>query len=74
MLALPDLIGKGNLCPTREEKTTMSTKITMVFVVAVIISASPALAAGNGNRDNEYKSAQYCVPQDDIPGAPSVYC
>jgi len=52
----------------------MSTKITMVFVVAVIALASPALAAGNGNRDNEYKSAQYCVPQDDIPGAPSVYC
>ena len=30
----------------------MSTKITMVFVVAVIALASPALAAGNGNRDN----------------------
>ncbi len=53
---------------------TMSTKITMVFVVAVIVLASPALAAGNGNRDNEYKSAQYCVPQDDIPGAQSIFC
>lgn len=52
----------------------MWTKITMALVVAVIASASPALAAGNGNRDNEYKSAQYCVPQGDVPGAPSVYC
>ncbi len=52
----------------------MSTTITMVFVVAVIALACPALAAGNGNRDNEYKTAQYCVPQDDIPGAQSVYC
>ena len=52
----------------------MSTKITMVLIVAVIALASPALATGNGNRDNEYKSAQYCVPQDDIPGAQSVYC
>ena len=52
----------------------MSSNIALVFVVAVIVFASPALAAGNGNRDNEYKSAQYCVPQDDIPGAQSVYC
>ncbi len=68
MLALPDLVSR------QQEKMTMSTTITMVFVVAVIALASPALAAGNGNRDNEYKSAQYCVPQDDIPGAQNVYC
>ncbi len=52
----------------------MSIKITRVIVVAVIALASSALAAGNGNRNNEYKSAQYCVPQDNIPGAQSVYC
>ena len=50
----------------------MSTKITMVFVVALIALGSPT--QGTGNRDNEYKSAQYCVPQDDIPGAQSIYC
>ena len=73
MLALPDLVRKGNLWPTKE-KMTMSSNIALVFVAAVIAFASPALAAGNGNRDNEYKSAQYCVPQDDVPGAQSVYC
>jgi hypothetical protein len=55
----------------------MSTGITMVFVAAVIAFASPALIASDGNRNNEhmFKSAQYCVPEYDIPGAQStVYC
>jgi hypothetical protein len=41
---------------------------------AIIAVECPALVAGSGNRDNEYKSSQYCVPQDDIPGAQRVYC
>jgi hypothetical protein len=56
---------------------TMSIKLTMAFVAAIIALASPALAAGNGNRDNEltYKLAQYCVPQhDELPGMTKVYC
>jgi hypothetical protein len=55
----------------------MSTKITMALVVAVIACASPALAGGNRNRDNEYtyKTAQYCLPQlDDLPDTTRVYC
>ncbi len=52
----------------------MATKITMIFAVAVIALASTAFGAGNGNRANAYKLAQYCVPQDDIPGAQSIYC
>ncbi len=55
----------------------MSTKITTAFVAAVIAFASPAATAGNGNRNNEhtFKSAQYCVPEYDIPGAQNtVYC
>jgi hypothetical protein len=56
---------------------TMWIKVTMAFVAAIIALASPALAAGNGNRDNEltYKLAQYCVPQhDELPGMTKVYC
>ena len=55
----------------------MSTKIRMAFVPIIIALAVPALAAGNGNRDNEstYKSAQYCIPQfDELPGTTRVYC
>ena len=55
----------------------MSTKVTMAFVAVVIALALPALAGGNGNRDNEYtyKSAQYCIPQlDELPGTTRVYC
>jgi hypothetical protein len=49
------------MCFQHEEKMTMSTKVTMAFVPIIIALAVPALAAGNGNRDNEstYKSAQY---------------
>ena len=55
----------------------MSTKITMAFVAAVITFASSALAAGTGDRDDQYtcKSAQYCIPQlDEPPGTTRVYC
>jgi hypothetical protein len=55
----------------------MSTKITTAFMAAVIAFASPAFPAGKGNRDNErtFKSAQYCVPEYDIPGAQNtIYC
>jgi len=60
-----------------EEKITMSTKIAMELVAVVMALAFPALAAGNGNRDNAYAytSAQYCVPQyDDLPDLTRVYC
>jgi hypothetical protein len=56
---------------------TMSTKLTTAFVAAVIAMTSPALPAGNGNRDNEhsYKSAQYCMPPpDEFPATTSIYC
>jgi hypothetical protein len=55
----------------------MSTKITTAFVAAVIAFASPAPTAGNGNRNDEhtFKSAQYCVPEHDIPVARNtIYC
>jgi hypothetical protein len=54
----------------------MSAKITMALVAVVIACVPPALAQGNGNRDNgRTKSAQYCIPQlDDNPDAPRVYC
>jgi hypothetical protein len=56
---------------------TMSTKITMALMAAVIASASPALAGSNGTRDTEYtyKTAQYCMPQlDELPGTTRLYC
>jgi len=53
----------------------MSTKITMAYVAAVIAFVPPALAAVNGNRENEYKSAQYCIPQVDFPDVQTtLYC
>jgi hypothetical protein len=55
----------------------MSTKITMALVVAVIACASPALAGGNRNRNDEYsyKTAQYCIPElDELPGTTRLYC
>jgi hypothetical protein len=55
----------------------MSTKITMALMAAVIASAPPALAGGNGNRDTEYtyKTGQYCIPQlDELPGTTRLYC
>jgi hypothetical protein len=56
---------------------TMSTKITMALVAAVIACASPALAGGNRNRNDEYsyKTAQYCIPElDELPGTTRLYC
>jgi len=55
----------------------MSIKITMALIAVVTALASPALAAGNGNRGHaySYKSAQYCMPQyDDLSDATRVYC
>jgi hypothetical protein len=55
----------------------MSTKITTAFVAALIALAPPAPTASNSNRNNEhaFKSAQYCIPEYDIPGAQNtVYC
>ena len=55
----------------------MSSKIMLALVSAIIAFTLPALAAGKGNRDNEYtyKLAQYCIPQlDDLPGTTRVFC
>jgi hypothetical protein len=50
-------------------------KITMVLVAAVVALASPAAVGGNGH-DNGTSSrlSQYCVPQDEFPGAETLYC
>jgi hypothetical protein len=74
--ALSDPVCDGDVLPTRGEMT-MSTKLAMAFAAVIVALALPALAAGNGNRDNEhtYKLAQYCIPQhDELPGATRVYC
>ncbi len=54
----------------------MSIRITTVLAAAVIALASPVLTPANGNRNNKSttKLAQFCIPQDDIPDAPPVYC
>jgi hypothetical protein len=54
----------------------MSTRMATALVAAVVALAPPALAAGSGNRNNETTSklSQFCIPQDDIPDAPTVYC
>jgi hypothetical protein len=56
---------------------TMSTKVTMALVATIVALALPTLAAGNGERDDEYtyKLAQYCIPQlDELPGTTRVFC
>jgi hypothetical protein len=56
---------------------TMSIKIVMALLTVVIACASPALAGGNRDRNNEYtyKTAQYCLPQlDESPGTTRLYC
>jgi hypothetical protein len=55
---------------------TKSTGVKMAYAAALIALTLSAAAAGPGNRDNEYtyKSAQYCIPQDDRPGETRVYC
>jgi hypothetical protein len=55
----------------------MSTRVSMAFAAAIITFALPASIAGSGNRNNEHtlKLAQYCVPENDIPGAQrTIYC
>jgi hypothetical protein len=54
---------------------TMSIKLTIARVA--IIVASTLLAPATRDRDNSYvyKSAQYCIPQDDdLSGTTRVYC
>ena len=41
------------MCFRHEEKITMSTKVTMPFVAAIIALAFPAFGVGNSNRENE---------------------
>jgi hypothetical protein len=50
----------------------MSMRITLAVLMAVLVSAAPA----THNRDNSFtpKLAQYCLPQDEIPGEQTVYC
>jgi hypothetical protein len=66
-----------------EEKATMSIKLTMAFVAIIVALALPAHVARDVNRDNlvnrgnlrAYKSAQYCMPQDDdLPAMTRIYC
>jgi hypothetical protein len=56
---------------------TMTTKITMALIAAFIMLAPPVLAAGHATGENAYtkKLAQYCNPQDELPGTEGVlYC
>jgi hypothetical protein len=52
----------------------MSIRIVTALADAIIALASPALTAGNGNNESTSKLSQFCIPQDDIPDAPTVYC
>jgi hypothetical protein len=50
----------------------MSMRITLALVMAVVVSAAPAAH----NRDDGFtsKPAQYCLPQDEVPGEQPIYC
>jgi len=50
----------------------MLTRITLAVVMIVAVST----ASATHNRDNgfTFKLAQYCWPQDEVPGEPGIYC
>ena len=54
----------------------MLTKISVAVAVAVIAFTSLASTVGPSNRNYErtFKSAQYCMPTYDSPGAARIYC
>jgi hypothetical protein len=50
-------------------------KITMLLVAALVALASPAAVGGNGRDDGtSSRLSQYCVPQDELSGAQTLYC
>ena len=51
----------------------MSIRITAALIAAVILIA-PRLAAGTNGGVGENMVAQYCMPEDDVPGAQTIYC
>jgi hypothetical protein len=58
----------------KEENQIMST-ITMALVAVAIGLASAGAAARNGSDNGStFRVSQYCVPQDDIAGAQTLYC
>jgi hypothetical protein len=55
----------------------MLSKITVALVAGVLAVTSTAVATGYGNGENVYTKqlAQYCIPQDETPGAEGAfYC
>jgi hypothetical protein len=50
----------------------MSMRITLAVVMAVAVST----ASATHNRDSGFNSklAQYCLPQDEVPGEQTIYC
>ena len=47
-------------------------RITVAVVMAVLVSGAPAAHS----RENGFTSklAQYCLPQDEVPGEQTIYC
>jgi|GraSoiStandDraft_40_1057318.scaffolds.fasta_scaffold221571_2 hypothetical protein len=56
----------------QQEKQAMS-KITIALTAAAIALASPTLGASNHDTGSTHL-AQYCLPQDEIPGGQTLYC
>jgi hypothetical protein len=52
----------------------MATELALLFALVIISSALSSPSAGNGDRTSNDKVAQYCLPQDEIPDAPRIYC
>jgi hypothetical protein len=50
----------------------MLMKVMLAVVIAV--AACAVLAAHYRENGSMTKLAQYCLPQDDILGAPTIYC
>jgi hypothetical protein len=50
----------------------MSMRIALAVLMAVLVAAAPA--AHNRNDGFTSKLAQYCLPQDEVPGEQTIYC
>jgi hypothetical protein len=51
----------------------MSIKIATAVMTGIIALAAAAAGDSNRNKDQTFKAAQYCVPNDDEPGAKSDF-
>jgi hypothetical protein len=60
----------------QSNRTLDCTPSSIACALGPCAGAATRLLGANGYRDSEpaYQTAQFCVPQYDIPGAQAIYC